>query len=117
MTGVNTVYIVTPGAETRADLVAVGIDAAKTAGVAHIVIVSVPAVVAAGELMFKAQFSAIETKVRMHMGHGSTPFPARHCTAAAAFGYRQSQRACCTQRLLSRVSICRRLLLGSSTPS
>ena len=84
MTGVNTVYIVTPGAETRADLVAVGIDAAKTAGVAHIVIVSVPAVVAAGELMFKAQFRAIETKVRMHMGHGSTPFPARHFTAAAA---------------------------------
>lgn len=62
MTGVNTVYIVTPGAETRADLVAVGIDAAKTAGVAHIVIVSVPAVAAAGELMFKAQFSAIEAK-------------------------------------------------------
>lgn len=63
MKGVATVYIVTPGAENRAALVAAGIDAAKAAGVTHIVVVSVPAVNAAGDLLFKRQFVEIEAKL------------------------------------------------------
>ena len=63
MDGIRTVYIVTPSADNRADLVAGGIDACKAAGVTHVVVVSVPAVVAAGELIFKTQFTKIEAKV------------------------------------------------------
>ena len=63
MTGVSAVYIVTPGAENRADLVAAGIAAAKAAKVPHVVVVSVPSVEAEGELLFKGQFKRIEEVV------------------------------------------------------
>ena len=39
------------------------IDAAKAAGVPHLVVLSVPAVIAASELLFKAQWTTIEKKV------------------------------------------------------
>ena len=63
MTGVSAVYIVTPGAENRAALVAAGIAAAKAAKVPHVVVVSVPSVEAEGELLFKGQFKRIEEVV------------------------------------------------------
>ena len=63
MAGVGAVYIVTPGAEDRSDLVAAGVAAAKAAGVPHIVVVSVPSIEADDDLLFKGQFKRIEQSV------------------------------------------------------
>ena len=63
MAGVDVVYIITPGHADRSALVGAGADAAKAAGVSHIVVVSVPSVVAADALIFKGQFEEIEAKV------------------------------------------------------
>jgi uncharacterized protein YbjT (DUF2867 family) len=63
MTAVAGVYIVTPGNESRAELVAAGVAAAKAAGVPHIVAVSVPSIEAGGELVFKNQFLSIEASI------------------------------------------------------
>jgi len=63
MAGVDTVYIVVPGHPDRVALAAAGVDAAKAAGLTHIVVVSVPSVKSSGDLIFKKQFEAIETKV------------------------------------------------------
>eukprot|EP00036_Acanthoecidae_sp_10tr_P019574 CAMPEP_0206304004 /NCGR_PEP_ID=MMETSP0106_2-20121207/9525_1 /ASSEMBLY_ACC=CAM_ASM_000206 /TAXON_ID=81532 /ORGANISM="Acanthoeca-like sp., Strain 10tr" /LENGTH=148 /DNA_ID=CAMNT_0053734809 /DNA_START=126 /DNA_END=569 /DNA_ORIENTATION=+ len=64
LAGVSAVFIVTPGAENRAELVAAGVATAKTAGVSHIVVVSVPSVLADGDLIFKQQFNAIEADLK-----------------------------------------------------
>ena len=39
------------------------VPSASSAAIIHVVVVSVPAVVAAGELIFKTQFTKIEAKV------------------------------------------------------
>lgn len=64
LSGVSTVFIIAPPTENRAELVANGVDAAKLAAVQHIVVVSVPAVEADGDLVFKRQFSEIEAAVK-----------------------------------------------------
>lgn len=62
LTGTTTAYIVTPGVENRADLVANAVSAAKTAGVAHIVVVSVSTT--GTDTIFGRQFTAIEATVK-----------------------------------------------------
>jgi uncharacterized protein YbjT (DUF2867 family) len=62
MAGVAAIYIVTPGAETRAELVAAGVAAAKAASVPHIVVVSVLSVEAEKDILFKRQCAIIEVR-------------------------------------------------------
>lgn len=57
--GATVAFIVTPGAEDRAKLVASAVDVAKTVGVQHIVVVSVTCVKAKGALLFKNQCTEI----------------------------------------------------------
>lgn len=64
MAGVSALYIVTPAAENRAALISHGIDSAKLARVPHIVVVSVPAVDADTDVLFKTQFQEIEKNLK-----------------------------------------------------
>ena len=64
MLGVSAVYIISPGAENRVELVAAGIAAAKAANVPHVVVVSVPSIEADGDLCFKGHFSQIEESAK-----------------------------------------------------
>ncbi|KAJ8031070.1 NmrA-like family domain-containing protein 1 [Holothuria leucospilota] len=61
--GVSALFIVVPGAENRVELAALTVDAAKEAGVKHIVSVSGPTVVLADTITAGAQFKEIESKV------------------------------------------------------
>ena len=60
--GVDSLYIVTPGTEDRAQLAVSTAESAKTAGVKHIAVVSAP-MVEYPETIFSKQFSHVETKV------------------------------------------------------
>lgn len=60
LAGVSSVVLVTPGAEDRAPLTNTSIDACKAAGVKHVVLVSVAAVTAEKDHLFKRQFAEIE---------------------------------------------------------
>ena len=60
--GVHTLYIVTPGVENRAQLTIATAQAAKEAGVKHLLVVSVP-LAALTDTVFGQQFSKIETGV------------------------------------------------------
>ena len=60
--GVHTLYIVTPGVENRAQLTIATAQAAKEAGVKHLLVVSVPTAELT-DTIFGRQFSEIETGV------------------------------------------------------
>jgi len=60
--GVDVGLLVTPGSENRADLVIASADAAKKAGVKHLVVISVTA--ADQDIVFGKQFTAIEGHVK-----------------------------------------------------
>jgi uncharacterized protein YbjT (DUF2867 family) len=62
--GVTTVFVNTPGAEDCADLVATAVAAAKTARVRSITVISVSQVDTKADILFKRQFSSIETTVK-----------------------------------------------------
>lgn len=62
LAGVSALYIVVPGSENRAELAELSIEAAKEAGVKHVVVVSVPTVGKA-DILFSRQFKVIEDKV------------------------------------------------------
>ena len=64
MEGVAAMFVVTPGAENRADLVSTALTAAKAANVPHVVVISLPCVASDEAILFKTQFSAIEASVR-----------------------------------------------------
>ena len=61
-TGVNALYIVTPGVENRAELAVATAEAAKEAGVKHVVVVSVPSA-DLPDTVFGRQFKPIEEKI------------------------------------------------------
>ena len=64
LAGVDAVFIVTPGAENRAELAAAGVSAAKAAGVGSIAVVSVTSMAEKSDLLFKRQFTPIEEAVK-----------------------------------------------------
>jgi len=64
MTGASAAFIITPPVENRPELVGVGVEAAKAAGVGHIVVVSLPCVRGGIDGLFKRQFTAVEELVK-----------------------------------------------------
>lgn len=62
LAGVSSLYIVVPGSENRAELAGLAVDAAKEAGVKHIVSVSVSGA-DLKDTIFGGQFNEIESKV------------------------------------------------------
>ena len=71
--GVDALYIVTPGTENRAQLTNVTADAAKAAGVKHLLVVSLP-VAKLTNTIYGKQFSAIED----HFAQLGVPYTILH---------------------------------------
>ena len=62
--GVDVLYIVTPGAENRAQLTIATAEAGMTAGVKHLVVVSIPPADERSDIIFGRQFGEIEKDIK-----------------------------------------------------